>query len=181
MEFNVAQLLKGPVGDTRSYHLAESLGEIEEIDWAGPGEGEVRLVRTTRGVLVRTQLQSTVHAVCSRCVEPYQHPLAIEFEEEFLPTVEVETGVPLAIGEEDAAAFTIDEQHILDLHEAVRQFALLAMPMQPVCRPDCQGLCPECGANRNLGPCQCPQQPVDRRWGSLSSLIVQSSDEKGAT
>lgn len=181
MEFNVAQLLKGPVGGIREYEIADSLAEIAEIAWVGPVTGKVRIIRTNRGVLVRAHLESTVGADCSRCLVPFEYPLRIDFEEEFLPTLDVETGLPIDIGAEDSSAFAIDEKHILDLREAVRQYALLVQPMQPLCQPECQGLCPVCGANLNLASCRCPREPVDRPWAALSALVSASDDEKGAS
>jgi uncharacterized protein len=52
-------------------------------------------------------------------------------------------------------------------------------PMQALCRPDCGGLCPHCGGNRNLGECQCDQEPSDPRWALLQALLeADESDER---
>ena len=67
--------------------------------------------------------------------------------------------------------FIIDEHHVLDLSEAVRQYALVVIPMKPVCREDCAGLCPGCGCNLNREQCNCPSQPADPRWLELTKLV----------
>jgi len=80
------------------------------------------------------------------------------------------TGTPLDISD-DIGHFTIDKNHILELNEAIRQYTLLVMPMKPLCREDCFGLCQKCGKNLNQGPCDCPKQEIDPRWSKLSKLI----------
>ncbi|MBM3157836.1 MAG: DUF177 domain-containing protein, partial [Chloroflexi bacterium] len=70
----------------------------------------------------------------------------------------------------------INENHILDLSEAIRQYTIMALPMKPVCREDCAGLCPHCGRNLNLGPCKCPPAPPDARWAPL--LALRSENRK---
>ena len=177
MEFNVSQLLKSVVGTVRRYEMADSLADIEDVAWVAPGEGTVEMTRTNRGILVRAQIESAASSICSRCLETFAQPLTVEFEEEFLPTVEVDTGVPIPIEDADAHAFVIDERHTLDLREAIRQYALLGLPMQPICQPDCAGLCPQCGANLNLGQCDCPPE-VDQRWEALVTLASASGRRK---
>jgi len=78
----------------------------------------------------------------------------------FYPSIDILSGLPVALPDEDASSsFTIDEHHILDMSEMIRQYNLLAMPMKPLCRVDCGGLCPECGANLNENKCHCAGRP----------------------
>jgi uncharacterized protein len=169
MEINVAQLLKEPIGATRNY-------EIDEVvDVTGEGnnrlvEGEVKLQRTQRGILVKGEFRTELELTCSRCLGSFTYPLEINFEEEYIPTIDIVTGIPLSSPEE-AGDFRIDEHHVIDLTEAIRQYTLLAMPMKPLCREDCAGLCQECGHNLNQGPCGCSVQEVDPRWAKLSKLL----------
>ena len=65
---------------------------------------------------------------------------------------------------------SIDEQHTLDLTEAVRQYALMATPMKALCKKDCAGLCQTCGKNLNEGKCHCPKDDNDLRWSKLAEL-----------
>jgi uncharacterized protein len=95
-------------------------------------------------------------------------------EEEYYPTIDLDTGAPLPAPEEETP-FLIDQHHILDLREAVRQQLVLAEPMKPLCRDGCAGLCPTCGADRNAGPCTCPVADVDPRWAALTNLIELSA------
>ena len=152
MQINVAQLLKQPIGATRSYKVDE-LNEYAE-DGKAKFEGKVRLFRTDRGILVRGKLRAQVSLVCSRCLAEFDHDLNLDMEEEFFPTLDVSSGARLP-QPEDSEAFTIDEHHVLALGEALRQYILLAIPLKPLCRPDCAGLCPHCGMNLNQGSCSC--------------------------
>ena len=160
MEFNVAQLEKGPVGTVREYEIDEVPEDIPDVDWAGPCRGKVKVVRTGRGALVRARLQCQIRTSCVRCLEDFIQTVDVRFEEEYLTTLNILTGLPVALAEEDEGSFVIDEKHTLDLREAIRQYALLAQPMQPICRPDCQGICPGCGAELNHEACRCVAEAV---------------------
>jgi DUF177 domain-containing protein len=168
MDMNVSQLLRDPIGSTRNFEIDET------IDIAGDGKshkikGKCNLLRTQRSILVKCSLNTEVELTCSRCLSKFRQPLRIKFEEEFLPTIDAQSGTPLS-PPEDSGAFTIDEQHTLDLTEAVRQYILLAIPMKALCKKDCAGLCPKCGKNLNEGKCNCPQDDIDPRWLKLAEL-----------
>jgi len=167
MQINVSQWLKESIGAKRNYQVADI---VDSADSAGMVEGEVRLLRTDRGILARGTLNTEVEVTCSRCLSLFRCPIALNIEEEYFPTTDVVSGAPLSLPEEPSS-FTIDEHHILDLSEAIRQYALLAIPMKPLCREDCAGLCPHCGHNLNLGPCHCPSQATDPRWFQLTKLV----------
>ena len=166
MRFNVSGLVQEGIGATRTYPVQGTL----ERDGTGSEEvaGEVELVRTKAGVLVRAHLTLVEPEVCSRCLKPLDETVAIEFEEEFQSTVDLRGA---AVAEPvDPDAFRIDDQHMLDLTEAVRQYREVSLDMQPLCKPDCRGLCPSCGKDLNLGDCDCESGAIDSRWAGLSAL-----------
>ncbi len=170
MEINVAQLLQSSIGTTRAYEVNEI---IEMADGNGDGppvKGKVRLIRTNLTILVEGALSTEAELTCSRCLTTFTIPLSLHFEEEYSPTIDMLTGMPLP-PPEDASAFTIDDHHILDLNEAIRQYTILAIPIKPLCRQDCAGICPQCGHNLNEGPCACPVQEIDPRWAKLTNMI----------
>lgn len=171
MLFNVSQLLRETTGSTRHYTVDEGVDVPGETAQVIRFSGSVLLLRTPRSILVEAHLSGTGTGTCVRCLQPAVVPLDLTIEEEFFPTIDPVTGFHLPEPEEPDA-FRIDEQHHLDLTEAVRQAAVLAEPMQVLCRPDCLGLCPQCGADRNLGACRCPAEPVDERWAALRRLEI---------
>jgi uncharacterized protein len=166
-EINVAQLLKEAIGATRVFEIDEAL-YLDETTQCHV-QGEVEFLRTRRGILVRGTFTGTSRLVCSRCLDSFEYPLIFRIEEEFLPSVDVTSGVPLPL-DDDPATFTIDDRHVLDLSEAIRQYALLAIPMKPMCRPDCAGLCPQCGANLNQQRCHCPPSSGNPLLDELTKL-----------
>ncbi len=169
MQINVSQLLQEPIGASRDYEISD------EVDVAGDGNcreasGKVRLLRTHRGTLVRAELNTEIELVCSRCLRPFRYPVTLKIEEEYIPVVDVVSGVPLPTSEEPGS-FVVDEHNVIDLTEAIRQYALLAVPMKPLCKENCAGLCPVCGNNLDGDSCRCPQPVTDPRWSELSKLL----------
>jgi uncharacterized protein len=174
--YNVAQLLKSDVGTTRQYTLDEWAPSLsEQVRMASPARGNVQLIRTNRGILVRANLTVSVELECSRCLEVYVEDLSVDFAEEYIPIVDVVTGQPTNIPHE-SYAFLINAKHELDVQPALREYGLLALPMKPLCRPNCAGLCPECGTNRNQQRCECLIGASDGRFGVLRALLA-SNDE----
>ena len=167
MRINVSGLLKSSLGSKRNYTVSDT------INIAGSDslvQGEVWLTRTDRGILLKAELRTEVEVTCSRCLSPFRSPLTLNIEEEYFPVIDMVSGASLSLPEEPGY-FVIDKRHILDLTEAVRQYALLVIPMKPLCREECAGLCPTCGHDLNQGPCDCPSQGLDPRWSELSKLL----------
>jgi uncharacterized protein len=167
MHINVAQLLKEPTGSSRSFQIDESLG----TDDINSVKGELTLIRTNRGIMAKAEMTAGVTGICSRCLKPIDYEVNYDFNEECLPRVSTSEGLSAP---EQADNINIDESHMLDLSEIIRQYTLLTMPVKPLCRPDCAGICPSCGHNLNQGPCQCPSHDHDQRWSKLIHLGRES-------
>ena len=138
MQINVSQLLKEAVGSVRNYEL----NDITDITGDGSGStahGKVTLMRTNRGVLGQATLHTKIKVSCSRCLSLFNYPLELSIEEEYFPILDISSGTSLELPDEPVC-FTINEHHILDLTETVRQYGLIAIPMKPLCREDCVGL-----------------------------------------
>ncbi len=179
MRYNVAQLVKGPTGARRRYSLNEEIGNLDQdLEPVSPLVGSVTLMRTSQGILATGKLQTTLRMTCRRCLELSDVEVELSLEEEFHPVVRIAEAPPLddVPDEEHDEALVIDEHHILDLREVIRQGLWLAAPMEALCRSDCRGLCPRCGANRNLGECHCGEAAIDPRWTALQSLLSSESD-----
>lgn len=180
MRYNVAQLLKGPTGARRQYEFREEIGDLDpDLEALSPLAGWVTLMRTSQGILVTGKLRTTLRMTCQRCLELADVELELDVEEEFHPVMHI-AEVPLddVAEEEIDEALLIDEHHILDLREVIRQGLWLAAPMEALCRPDCAGLCPNCGGNRNLGECQCVETIPDPRWAALQVLLSNKADSQ---
>lgn len=178
MRYNVAQLLREPIGATRDKRIEGSIPLLAAgLDAVQPVAGAVRLLRTDAGVFVKGSVQAQVVVECCRCLTPFMLSLEAVVEEEF------RAGGPFATDKRESEetedpALLISDQHELDLLEVVRQQLLLALPMHPVCRPECAGLCPHCGQDLNDGPCECTEEP-DPRWSALKALQFSEEPEEG--
>ena len=163
MYINVAQLLKEPVGSKRHYKVDELIGK----EGTTHVQGEVTLTHTNRSVLVQGTMTGKGKDVCSRCLEPAELSLNFTIEDEYFPSIDIVSGLPLPHYPD---TLMLDESHVLDLNEALNQYLVMAMPMKLLCRPDCAGLCPSCGQNLNKKSCSCPEHMSDPRWSKLVNL-----------
>lgn len=132
---NVAQLLKEPVGSSRTRDIS---GVMEE-EVEGFVQGKAKIIRTNRGVLVQCKLTVEAELVCSRCLGKFLCPVSFAAEEEFLSILDASGNMILSVAEQ-SEEFTIDSKNIVDLSELIRQYTLLNLPMKPLCRPDCSGM-----------------------------------------
>lgn len=169
MEVNVAQLLKEPVGAVRRYRLEVEGEDSRYLKGVCRASGEVRLLRLARSIMVRGRIEAVVEMACGRCLESFRQVVAFDLQDEFYPSIDIASGAGLE-PPENTNVFIISPDHVLSLKEALRQYTILALPMKPVCRPDCRGLCPQCGTNLNTGACQCVVQSADHRLASLAQL-----------
>ena len=147
VSFNVSQLLLLGPGAVREFDFCEPLPDpATELHLHGPISGRARLMRTNEGILAHADYRAGVDLECGRCLEPTVVDVEGELDEEFLPTTDVRTGLPVHVpGAEDTDQPLIDEHHEINLDEVLRQNILTGLPLQPLCAPDCPGLCPECG------------------------------------
>lgn len=170
MRFNVAQFLQEGVGFRQTHSLNETVESLQDsgTTWV---RGELVLTRVDRGIWVNGRVEANAAAVCSRCLNPAELEVRFRMDDEYLPTVAIDTGAPLPEPEDAEGGFSLDEYHNLDLTEAVRQYITISLPMKPLCSQSCAGLCSGCGANLNNGPCGCAGAR-DSRWGPLVDLIA---------
>ncbi len=114
---------------------------------------------------VRTELE----LACSRCLESFRLPVEVAFDQRYLPQTEASAEQEREVGEDDLeTSFYQDEQ--IDLNELLREQFYLVLPMKPLCREECKGLCPQCGTNLNTGTCDCAPAWEDPRLAALRQL-----------
>lgn len=145
-----------------------------EIDFAGlrqigplHAEGEAELLNNTLGeIRIRGTVKTELEADCDRCLDPVRRPIESGFDLFYRPTPDKDAPHELAIDAGEAEIGFYDGDG-MELAEVLREYILLSLPMQQICKEDCQGICPECGLNRNAGRCQCTSKRVDERWTAL--------------
>jgi uncharacterized protein len=160
LRVNAAELLRRP-GSEKDVEVRFTVSDLGLVDERLRGDDRVaidlHLESLTDGVVVRGVVTAPWHGTCRRCAEPAEGQVQCEIHELYQQV----------ITDPDAFELVGDQ---LDLGPMVREVIVLDAPASPLCRPDCQGLCPECGIDRNLHTCTCSAPPTDLRWGALDQL-----------
>jgi uncharacterized protein len=134
---------------------------------------DIRLVgqawRAERGVTLEARLTATISMDCGRCVEPFESALSEDFKLTIVPGTEELGGGEIEVAEEDMDLYYA-ESGKADFQDIASEQLYLNLPMCAVCQPDCQGLCPTCGVNRNRIECGCQSQDLDPRLAPLLDL-----------
>jgi uncharacterized protein len=159
LKINVGFLLSAGSG-----HLHDSVLDFPAVRVADDltvnyVRGPIRLSRTAEGILVQGKLEAGIDDECYRCLDDVTLNVTINIEELF------------AYPPSAAAEFSLHEDAILDLAPLLRAEVLLAAAQGVLCRPDCKGLCPECGANWNLTSCTCADEQINPRFAALKDLL----------
>ncbi len=175
MHFNVSQLMREPSGSLREYDVDETITLADGVET--DARGKVSLLKTDSGVWVSAVLESRVVVSCSRCLTDHEQPVQISLEEEFFPRPEAPSRANTVARVPDGEQNRIDENHILDLSQVAGDYFALGVPMQPVCREECAGLCLTCGVNLNETRCGCDNSPRDPRWSALLELAPLSEGD----
>ena len=132
---------------------------------------DLRLESVMDGVLVSGTVTAPLTGECGRCLDPVGDTLTVRVQELFVyPEAATDTD------DEDGVAHL--EGDLLDLFPAVRDAVVLALPLTPLCRPDCRGLCAECGERLDDLPADHTHDTTDARWGALSGLLGPSTNEQ---
>ena len=142
-----------------------------KIRQAGPlkAQGRAELVSASLDeIRVKGHVEVAMEADCDRCLEPAACPVDGDFELNYRPVTDGYGNATVIDPSEAEMGFYEDGG--VELKDVLREYVLLSLPMQRLCRPDCQGMCPVCGKNRNLGHCQCRTETSDDRWAALKSI-----------
>ena len=156
---NVAELLRKP-GTERTVDLTSTVTSLEIDDPrlpAGDVSVHARLDVLSDGIVVAGSVSARWHGECRRCLTPLDGTFDVAVRELYQARVT------------DPDAFPLDHDQ-LDLRPLVREALLLDAPTNPICRDDCAGFCPACGADRNATPCGCDLSIRDDRWAALDAL-----------
>lgn len=132
----------------------------------------LRVERDDLDVLVAGEILATVPQVCGRCLEPFPAGVRAGVDVRVIPRPRTADSVKLASDDLDVDFYQNDE---LDLSALVEAETTLALPMKPLCRDDCRGLCPTCGGNRNVAACACGERAPDARLAVLKDLAARLS------
>ncbi|WP_343035759.1 DUF177 domain-containing protein [Isoptericola sediminis] len=132
----------------------------------------LRLEAVMEGVLVSGVVRGTAVGECARCLDPISQEVTVRVQELFVYPERAEAAEEAGDEEAEDEALLIDDQ--ADIEPVVRDSLVTALPFQPLCRPDCPGLCSECGARLEDDP-EHHHDIVDPRWAALQTMLEESS------
>lgn len=162
---NAVELLRRP-GSEREVDVVTTVADLgiddSRLRAADTVHARLRLEVLTDGIVVTGTVHGTWHGTCRRCANPAVGPLECAVHELYQRVVT------------DPDAFELGD--LLDLEPMVREVLLLDAPLVPLCRPDCRGLCPQCGVDLNTETCSCETRTTDPRWAALDQLRQQLDD-----
>ncbi len=159
LRLNVGFLLKENVGYSRQIDFEAPVLEVaDDLDIAH-FRGTVQLTRTPPGVYVQGRFRGEHPAECVRCLAGFSQTLNADIKQlyDYPP--------------DPSSEFSISETGFLDLAPLVRELLLLSIPIRALCRPDCKGLCPNCGQDWNEGPCECQKDEINPQFAVLKNLL----------
>ena len=177
MEFKVSDLEREPI----DFDLELAPGAVDfgqEAEQVGPlaADGRAEVLHEHRGprdivadIRLRGHFAGNFQVPCARCVEPVEIPLAADYDLIFRPA-EADAEAPersITAPETEIGYYQKDS---LLLEDVLREQVLLSLPVRTLCKPDCKGLCPRCGENRNSRACTCEVGPSAPRWEALAGL-----------
>ncbi len=164
IKFNVADIKKKLMAET-SFQMELKPDELELSPEDLPIIGKISVKGDLENagdvLLMKAHLQARVRRVCSRCLKEFEAQTEAQVEERYFPLGT--SDLP-----EDALTYKFD---IVDITEALREGLILTEPVKPLCKPDCNGLCPICGADRNVVDCHCDTGIIDPRLQKLAELL----------
>ena len=177
MEFKVVELEREP--SEFDLELAPGVVDLgEEAEQIGPlaTSGQAEVIHEHRGprdivadIRLKGSFSGKFQVPCARCVEPVEIPLSAEFDLIFRPAeADAEATERSITAPETEIGYYLEDSLLLE--DVLREQVLLALPVRTLCKPDCKGLFPRCGENRNSTACDCEVGPQDPRWEALAGL-----------
>jgi uncharacterized protein len=156
--------------DFAHVYQPEELGSFDErVRLVAPVkvEGKVRLARPE--VFVNGHFETRAQVECDRCLKQVELPVDADFDLQYITGAEYESSATAELTEEVMSVSVFDGA-VIDVDEIVKEQILLAVPTRMLCQPDCKGICPVCGIDKNTGDCECETKDIDPRWAALKNL-----------
>jgi uncharacterized protein len=161
LRVNVGFITRQPSGESRDFHFEFPTLHLPPDLELHNFKAHARVGRTSQGLLVQITTQADLVLECVRCLTAIKPGLQTSFTELFAFSKRSTT----------ESGLILPENGVLDFGPLIREYLILEIPISPLCKPDCKGLCPVCGNNQNLTPCQHDSEDIDPRLSSLKSLL----------
>jgi len=171
MRIEVASLAESGKDLDHQYQPGELSLEDDRIHLLDPPPRvQGRIGRDGRRVKVAGKISGNLQLECDRCLKPLESAVKTKFSRDHVTTADYEAQHAVELSEDDLNLSVFDGA-VIDVDSLVREELLLATPDHVVCQLDCKGICPTCGADRNVTTCDCKNTEVDPRWAGLKELV----------
>lgn len=161
LRFNFGFLLEASLGTSRTIELNYPNVRVAEDLELVPLSGTFSATRTGEGIYLSGKLHSNLDIICVRCLKDAKVPAELQLDDLYYYPAEAAPEGESSIGEDG----------FIDLAPLLRELAVLEIPIKPICKEDCLGLCVECGQDLNEGSCDCKTETIDPRFSVLRSLL----------
>ncbi|MGH9383895.1 MAG: YceD family protein [Vicinamibacterales bacterium] len=175
MRLDLSHIRQSETSFDRRYEPDAFAGTVEDYRVTSPVVLQVAIHKDKDRFRLVGRVQAELGIDCSRCLERFLLPVDREFDLRYLPmggeaTARADDDEDEVADDDVSITFYRDDE--IDIGELLREQFYLALPMKPLCRPDCRGICPHCGGNRNVESCECESHWEDPRLAGLKTLIT---------
>jgi uncharacterized protein len=174
MRLDLSRIRQAETAILRQYEPSAFTEDAEDYRVVAPVSLEFTIHKDQDRFRLVGRVATTLELACSRCVEPFTLPVKATFDLRYLPkgaAADDETSDESETQDDDVSTTFYQDEEI-DLSELLREQFYLALPMKPLCRESCRGLCPQCGVNLNVEACSCKSPWEDPRLAGLKALIT---------
>jgi uncharacterized protein len=174
MRLDLSHIRQSETPFDRRYELEAFAGTVEEYRVSSPVFLRMAIHKDKDRFRLVGTVETELEVECSRCLERFTLPVDRAFDLRYLPMGESASGADEDENEmaDDDVSITFYRDDEIDIAELLREQFYLALPMKPLCRPDCRGICPHCGINRNVESCECESRWEDPRLAPLKTLMT---------
>jgi uncharacterized protein len=176
MRLDLTELARTP-GMRAEQEIDQPCPEELGVECTSNVKGNIKLSNTGNLLLIEGQISTDMKFPCSRCLIDFSMLVEAPIEEQFRVERVIDAATVLPMEEEDEAVeAALVTNNVLDIDELIRQNLLLVLPIQPLCKEDCAGLCPTCGENLNVRQCSCPPGDVESPFRVLADLLEDENE-----
>jgi uncharacterized protein len=159
--------------ESQQYDLPSDIGRF-----VAPIHLDARVRKVKEEITIEGRISATIEMICSRCLKPHNESIDDTFEVVYCPQSENEKQMDEIELDETDLNVSYYEGDSISLSKLVRDQLLVLLPVKPLCKSDCAGLCPSCGKDLNDGPCTCSTDTIDPRLAVLGQLLEKDMSMK---
>ena len=165
LQFDLSPLIGVRSGERLTFSLDEGPQRLDDID-AEFLRGTLQFTRIQDGILVEGEVETRLRAECVRCLEPFYLDATLEIEEI----------IGVGGGRRPDITYRITDEGWFNVIPLLREQAWVVVPLKPLCRSDCRGLCPLCGVNRNVEQCNCQEETINPHFAALAAFLSDGQE-----